>query len=138
MRRIIAASVLGATLAACAGTDRTTATAAPSAIVGSYVVSSFDGKQLPAAIAQDSRGAVYLAADTLTINADGSFTRSGHLRAGADLASATDDGAMMTTGTVSGSPDALRFKSGSSTFDGALAGSRLSVTGAVTVVFDKL
>ena len=138
MRRIIAASVLCATLAACAGTDRTTATAAPSAIVGSYVVSSFAGKQLPVAIAQDARGAVYLAADTLTINADGSFTRSGHLRAGTDLASATDDGAMMTTGTVSGSPDALHFKSGGSSFDGALAGTRLSVTGAVTVVFDKL
>lgn len=137
MRRFIAAGLLGAALAGCAGTERTTA-AAPSALVGTYVVSSYAGRELPAAIAQDGRGAVYLTADTLTIAADGSFRRAGHLRAGATLDAATDDGMLVSSGRVSGSPDAIRFSTGAGEFTGALDGSRLSVTGAVTVVFDKL
>lgn len=139
MRRLIAAGLLCAALAGCAGMDRTTATAAPSALVGTYVVTSFDGRQLPAVIARDDRGAVYLAADTLTIASDGSFQRTGHLLAGATLDAARDDGAMLSTGRISGSPDAIRFSSRSgSSFAGALDGNRLSVTGAVTVVFEKL
>lgn len=139
MRGIIAAGLLCAALAGCAGMDRTTAAAAPSALVGTYVVTSFDGRPLPAVIAKDDRGAVYLAADTLTIAKDGSFSRSGHLLAGSALDAARDDGAMLIAGRISGSPDAIRFTSRSgSSFTGALDGNRLSVTGAVTVVFEKL
>jgi len=140
MRKLIASTILFVGLSACANDSRVLGPPPPAAVVGRYVLVSYGSQTLPVTIARDSRTMILLSADTLTITADGKYSRVSHLRAGASVESAKDNGQMHDTGALTGSTTDLRFRDdvGGTMFSGRFDGSMLTMAGGQTLVFAKL
>ena len=140
MRKLIASTILFVGLSACANDSRVLGPPPPAAVVGRYVLVSFGGQSLPVTIAKDSRSVILISADTLTITADGKYSRVSHLRAGATADATKENGQMHDTGVLSGSLTDLKFRDdvGGTQFSGRFDGSSLTMAGGQTLVFAKL
>ena len=140
MRKLIASTILFVGLSACANDSRVLGPPPPAAVVGRYVLVSFGGQSLPVTIAKDSRSVILISADTLTITADGKYSRVSHLRAGASVDATKENGQMHDTGVLSGSLTDLKFRDdvGGTQFSGRFDGSSLTMAGGQTLVFAKL
>ena len=140
MRKLIASTILFVGLSACANDSRVLGPPPPAAVVGRYVLVTFGDQSLPVTIAKDSRTVILISADTLTINANGTYSRISHLRAGASIDAAKDNGQMHDTGSLTGSLSELRFRDdmGGAVFGGRFDGGSLTMAGSQTLVFAKL
>jgi hypothetical protein len=140
MRKLIASTILFVGLSACANDLRVLGPPPPAAVVGRYVLVTYAGQSLPVTIAKDSRSLILISADTLTIDAKGTYSRISYLRAGASVDAAKANGAMHDTGSLTGSLTDLRFRDdmGGATFSGRFDGTSLTMAGGQTLVFAKL
>jgi hypothetical protein len=140
MRKLIASTILFVGLSACANDSRVLGPPPPAAVVGRYVLVSYGSQSLPVTIAKDSRSVILISADTLTISANGTYSRVSYLRAGASVDATKDNGQMLDTGKLTGSETDLRFHDdmGGAVFSGRFDGSSLTMAGGQTLVFAKL
>lgn len=139
MRKLIASTILLVGLSACANDSRVLGPPPPAAVVGRYVLVTFGEQSLPVTIAKDSRSVILISADTLTITADGKYSRVSQLRAGPNVDATKDNGQMLDSGSLTGSLTDLHFRdAGGTTFSGRFDGTALTMAGGQTLVFAKI
>ena len=134
MRRLFILATLA--LAAC-GSDSTSPTSVN--VVGTYQLKTVNGGGLPAVLQQTSAGKVEVLDDMVTLNADHTYSETGHLRG------TLSDGTVTTSpstdvGTYSSTNGAVQFTStaGAGTTNASVSGNTLTIIeSGFTLVYSK-
>ena len=127
MRRFLALAIVALAPLLGAGCGSDSIADPRQAVAGSYALTSFDGKQLPATIvAGDPQ--VDVVSDELILTSTGSFTENTTLRVIEGGVTSTEAFADLGTYTVSGSTLTFRFSSDNSTGTATVVGDGLSIT----------